>query len=151
MLDIGHCVQWTHFCGCSSSVFDSSCPISSTCAAYSQHSSPLLLFLCLPSLPLSDLSVDTVLCAPPGRVSFFLFSEYPEWLFKLMIPDPSVAELERMYATEGLDLAQVRMLHCCYTAVMRVWSSSAMLQQHMATTIISCDVMWYDSSSHLHS
>jgi hypothetical protein len=35
-------------------------------------------------------------------------SEYPAWLFELMKPEPSVAELERMYQQEGLQLYQVR-------------------------------------------
>jgi large subunit ribosomal protein L54 len=35
-------------------------------------------------------------------------SEYPAWLFELMKPEPSVAELERMYKAEGLELHQVR-------------------------------------------
>lgn len=34
-------------------------------------------------------------------------AEYPAWLFELMTPEPTVAELERMYASEGLTLAQV--------------------------------------------
>jgi large subunit ribosomal protein L54 len=34
-------------------------------------------------------------------------SEYPAWLFELMKPEPSVAELERMYKAEGLELHQV--------------------------------------------
>eukprot|EP00878_Enallax_costatus_P003122 GHUV01003321.1.p1 GENE.GHUV01003321.1~~GHUV01003321.1.p1 ORF type:complete len:116 (+),score=5.78 GHUV01003321.1:176-523(+) len=38
-------------------------------------------------------------------------SEYPAWLFELMTPEPTVAELERLYASEGLDLAQMRRLH----------------------------------------
>jgi large subunit ribosomal protein L54 len=34
-------------------------------------------------------------------------SEYPAWLFQLMKPESSVAELERMYKAEGLELPQV--------------------------------------------
>lgn len=34
-------------------------------------------------------------------------AEYPAWLFELMTPEPTVAELERMYASEGLTLPQV--------------------------------------------
>lgn len=35
-------------------------------------------------------------------------TEYPTWLFELMNPEPSLAELERAYAAEGLTLEQVR-------------------------------------------
>lgn len=34
-------------------------------------------------------------------------SEYPAWLFELMKPEPTVAELERMYQHEGLELHHV--------------------------------------------
>eukprot|EP00775_Hariotina_reticulata_P009655 gene9655-9815_t len=37
-------------------------------------------------------------------------SEYPQWLFHMIVPDPSVAELERVYAAEGLNLAQAQRL-----------------------------------------
>ncbi|KAF6252520.1 mitochondrial ribosomal protein L37-domain-containing protein [Scenedesmus sp. NREL 46B-D3] len=37
-------------------------------------------------------------------------SEYPTWLFELMKPEPSVAELERMYKQEGLELHQMKRL-----------------------------------------
>lgn len=34
-------------------------------------------------------------------------SEYPAWLFQLITPEASVAELERAYKTEGLALNEV--------------------------------------------
>lgn len=34
-------------------------------------------------------------------------AEYSAWLFELMTPEPTIAELERMYAGEGLTLPQV--------------------------------------------
>ncbi|KAF8060090.1 hypothetical protein HT031_005029 [Scenedesmus sp. PABB004] len=37
-------------------------------------------------------------------------AEYPDWLFKLLQPEPTVAELERAYAAEGLPLPQLKRL-----------------------------------------
>eukprot|EP00879_Flechtneria_rotunda_P004330 GHRR01004580.1.p1 GENE.GHRR01004580.1~~GHRR01004580.1.p1 ORF type:complete len:117 (+),score=25.47 GHRR01004580.1:1074-1424(+) len=37
-------------------------------------------------------------------------SAYPAWLFDMLKPEPTVAELERMYATEGLELPQLKRL-----------------------------------------
>jgi len=34
-------------------------------------------------------------------------SEYPTWLFELLTPEATVAELERLYCTEGLTLPEV--------------------------------------------
>lgn len=33
--------------------------------------------------------------------------QYPEWLWGLLTPEPSTAELQRMYEKDGLTLAQV--------------------------------------------
>lgn len=38
-------------------------------------------------------------------------SEYPPWLFELMKPEASLMELERVYATEGLALGDLRRLY----------------------------------------
>lgn len=35
--------------------------------------------------------------------------QYPPWLFELMAPEPSTAELQRLYEQDGLTLGQVRL------------------------------------------
>lgn len=51
-------------------------------------------------------------------------SEYPTWLFELLTPEATVAELERLYCTEGLTLPEMKRLHR-YKNKMRIKDNNA--------------------------
>ena len=57
---------------------------------------------------------------PPLRAD----SEYPEWLWALAEPAPTVAELQRLYEGEGLTLKEVR------------WANISHFVSHFDTTAV---------------
>lgn len=72
-------------------------------------------------------------------------SEYPAWLFELMKPEATVAELERLYHSEGLNLAQVgtnvlssdlAILHC--VPLLDIWGVMRTLSSILIFRVLPC-------------